>query len=232
MRIKIFLIILFLTLLASGVSAETRFYLCAYGTVEGLATGYPTFDAGWLITSDAKRISCTTLKRNTVMTTEVSPSVGTSSYLFRQYISDPLSSDYTFPGNIRGQILGACPSASKAKPALVAKVVSGDGTTIKGYLLPYTYEAAKSAEFSTTLANRYNPIAQNIVSITASKGDRVVLEVGYYSGNPSAKSASMRFGDNGSTDLPEDNTTTDQTMNPWIEFGRDIPIKNSAMIIE
>jgi hypothetical protein len=232
MRIKIILFILFFTLLANGVFAETRFYLSASGSPEGLTTGYPTWDAGWMVSSEVKRVRCTILKANTVMTTETSPATGTASYLFRQYVSDPLSSDYTFPGNVRGQILGACPSASKSKTAVAIKVVSGDGVTVKGTLLPFTFDATTAGEFPTTLTNRAIPFQTNITSITALKGDRVVIEVGYYSGNPSAKSTSMRFGDDGITDLPEDTTTTTQTLNPWIEFGRDIPIRNSSMIIE
>jgi hypothetical protein len=69
--------------------------------------------------------------------------------------------------------------------------------------------------------------------VNALYGDRVVIEIGTNSNNPSAKTSSQVFGDNGSTDLPVNQTGVDATLNPWVEFGdKDLSINQSVMIIE
>ena len=230
MKLKAIIAVVLFLLLAEGSFAITRFYMPSTGTAEVS----PTWEATWSNTTMLKRIRCTTIRFNTTMTTETSPGITTGNCLFRQYISDPFTADQTFAGWVRGQIMGlASSSAAKCDSSVAMRIVSNDGTIVRGVLLAYTSEASPANDYPTTLTNRYCPSQRNINTVNALYGDRLVIEIGTNSNNPSAKTSSQVFGDNGSTDLPVNQTDVDATQNPWIEFGDpDLKINQSIMIIE
>lgn len=75
-------------------------------------------------------------------------------------------------------------------------------------------------ELSTTLQNRTD--SATTTQVTASAGDRLVLEIGA-GGSPTASggtqghNGALRFGDSSGSDLAEDDTSTTDA-NPWLEF--------------
>jgi hypothetical protein len=230
LKLKAAIAVVLFLFMAEGSFAVTRFYMPSTGTAEVA----PTFEATWSNLTMVKRIRCTTTRFNTTMVTETSPSITTGNCLFRQYVSDPLTADQTFAGWVRGQIMGlASSSAAKCDSSFAARIVSNDGTIVRGILLAYTSEASPANDYPTTLTNRAAPSQRNINTVNALYGDRVVIEIGTNSNNPSAKTSSQVFGDNGSTDLPVNQTGVDATLNPWVEFGdKDLSINQSVMIIE
>lgn len=62
--------------------------------------------------------------------------------------------------------------------------------------------------------------ALDLTLVNALNGDRIVIELGIISVNTSTTeyTGTIRIGDNGASDLPENETETDTTMNPWLEF--------------
>jgi hypothetical protein len=99
-------------------------------------------------------------------------------------------------------------------------VYSSDGGTL---LATLRSKAVDNVELATTLTNR--TFAGTLsAGYTAIGGERLVVEFSVQ-GTPAAAggvqghNASLRWGDNGAGgDLPEDDTSTGTTLNPWLEF--------------
>lgn len=224
---KFLLIIVFILTLSNMVFAGTRFYLPSSGSVSGVS---PSFGPGWEL-NPPTRLKCVTSKINSSMST-VSRSdggnqaddvdVGT-----RQYTSDPIAAQ-TISGTVKGQIRGFMnQSSSNYSPAIIIKVYSKNGTTLRGTLLSsFSDDASSGHEFSSsTHTNRKFPDggSASLTSVDAQEGDRIVIEIGARrnASGVSGRSFELVIGDNASSLLPEDTTTT-TALNPWIEFSQTI----------
>jgi len=138
-------------------------------------------------------------------------------------VSEPLS-----PQTIASQVLKGAIQCLEAHTnnnlfiQLLVVVVSNDGQTLLGTLLAETID---NTELATTIQNRFFSFTTAAYTITAGQdGARIVVEISVQ-GTPVATSqtqghnASLRFGSSGAGgDLPEDDTSTGTTLNPWIEF--------------
>jgi len=146
--------------------------------------------------------------------------------LIGQWISEPLAAQ-TISGTVKGQMRAReSGSAADARAQVVIKVVSGDGQTVRGTLVDFS-GAALSSEFSTTMTNRKFPLAAispvTMSSVVAQAGDRLVIEIGSRRSGADPGSTEFRLGESGGSDLPEDETTT-QDQNPWMEFSSAITV--------
>jgi len=213
---------------AGHSQAITRFYLPASGAAEVS----PSFNSSWNKTSDADRIRCVTTKINTTMASKTSSeNVSTNPYDFltRQYVSDPVAGQ-TISGTVKAQIRAQeSNNAANFNRAIVIYVVSNDGATVRGTLLSIL---GGGSEYSNSaLTNRNFPASTALSSVTAQNGDRIVIEIGTDSTNTSTtnRTATHSFGDDSSTDLPEDETTKSAD-NPWVEFSGDIIFPRSTLI--
>jgi len=210
------LIIILLTLVLSSPGwAATRFYLPSSGAAEVS----PPFDAAWDDTASADRMRCVTRRLGTAMTDKtIDGAWVTYGICNRQYVSDPIAAQ-TISGTVKGQLRGYEESTNTdAYSSIVIKVVSNDGSTVRGTLLAKT---DGSNEYPTgTLTNRYTPASTAISSVVAESGDRIVIEVGWQKGWR-RRMVTQSFGDNSGTDLAENETETNAN-NPWIEFSQDI----------
>jgi len=207
----------------------TRFYLPS-----SLSTTItPAYSSEWERTADADRRGMVTFRVNSALTTKTSyENVTTAPYDFltRQYISEPLEAQ-TISGYVKGQI--RCYEDNAAMDycaAIIIKIVSSDGGTVRGTLLSY-FPASLSSEYATSLTNRYFPPNVAITSVNAQAGDRIVVEIGTRSFNvvSSGYNAYHRFGDAAAADLPEDESTTSD-YNPWIEFSANITFINDIRV--
>jgi hypothetical protein len=134
----------------------TRIYLPSTGA----AAVSPTYDAAWEKSSEANRLTCVTNKISSSFANKTSSeNVTTSPYdvLTRQYVSKPLAAQ-TISGTVKGQI--KCQESASAADfcrALVIRIVSSDGNTVRGTLLSH-FPASLTGEYSaTTPTNRYFP---------------------------------------------------------------------------
>mgnify|MGYP001058947349 CR=1 FL=1 len=202
----------------------TRFYYPGSAIPAPPAT--PAYSSAWEKTSDAARRYLSVSKLNTVSAayTEVYENVSSAPYdvLIRQYISDRLAAQ-TISGTVKGQARWyESNAAADFCVALVIKVVSGDGSTVRGTLLEY-FPSSLASEFATTATNRYTPPETALNPVQAQEGDRIVIEIGLRSFNTVTTTYYGRFytNDTSSIDLPEDETTTSDYAS-WIEFSADI----------
>jgi len=155
---------------------STRFYFTA--TAAPAIT--PAYDANWNKTANAVRRLLSRSKLTTINATSSDTETNAAAYniLNRQLISKPLVAQ-TITGTVKGQM-----RASETDPAadmchaLVVKVVSGDGLTVRGILLS-DFPAALASEFdSSGLVNRKFPASTALSSVTAQDGDYLVVELG------------------------------------------------------
>ena len=197
----------------------TRFYLPSQGD----AGAAPAFDGAWHLVGEAARRRMfvaplgSAMATATVGETEATP----VNILCRQFVSDPIQAQ-TVGGTLKGQIR-AQKTGSPSYTRLVARVVSGDGSAVRGTLLAMQ-TGPNVQSISTTMKNREIPegwaspgIA--LADVNALAGDRIALEVGLFADNTSKtlKQFLFSFGDDAASDLPEDETTT-AALNPWIEL--------------
>lgn len=199
----------------------TRFYLPSTGD----AAVSPTYSSLWEYTSEATRRELVTTKISSAMTDAgAQETVATSSIdvLIRQYVSQPLPAQ-TISGNVKGQIRAyEFVADNDLSRAVLIRVCSNDGSTIRGTLLEH-FPSSLTSEFNTSLQNRYFPPSTGLSSLAIQEGDRIVIEYGYraFNSHSSDSVGWLNFGDNSGTDLPENETATTSD-NPWIEFSIDI----------
>lgn len=203
----------------------TRFYLPSTGA----AAISPAFDASWEYTDDAdvvRRAAVKTRISSSMASVVVTRSADTSpaDVLVRQYVYGPIGAQ-TITGTAKGQIRGDESTTSyDARTQAVLRVVSSDGSTVRGVLYAGD-DGALASEFSTTLTNRkIVPRAPvTLTDVAAQDGDYLVIEVGYrtHGGGSTSRSGTLSFGDNSATDLAENETTTTAN-NPWVEFSFNI----------
>jgi hypothetical protein len=204
----------------------TRFYLPA----TGIAPISPAFDGSWEATGAPTRRPLETQKVHLSPQTEVgvAEAVNNTAYdvAVAQFISAPLNGNQTISGNIKGIIRAReSNAAADMRAQMVIRVLSGDGSTVRGTLIA-SDGAALGNEFTSggTARNCKYPkgwtgTGQTPTSVNALDGDRIVIEVGYRSHEASATSrtGTLVFGDAEASDAAENETDTTDS-NPWVEF--------------
>jgi hypothetical protein len=200
----------------------TRIYLPSTGS----ADISPAYDAGWEDTTIASRLTAVTSTIASAMATVTFDDANTANrdILFRQYVLEwPLAAQTIIAQTVKCQIRGSTPSPANNLMSMryLVKVVSSDGSTVRGVLVgsagtPRTFDA-----LPTNLTNRSDSTTST--SLAVLDGDRLVIEIGT-GGDPGlsgAHDSSLGFGDSAVSDLPEDITTT-TALNPWVEFADDL----------
>lgn len=114
-------------------------------------------------------------------------------------------------------------SSGYCKGNAVLKVVSNDGTTVRGTLIS-RLGPSHTVAFNTSNSFRSitNPEWEGTITVTsvaASEDDRLVFEVGGYNQNSSTDDVSFSFGDDAGTDLDFSNSDTGAD-NPWMELSQ------------
>jgi len=207
-----------------------RFYFEDDATAKGHSLSppvSPAFAAAWGSTASAVRRWLTgqgqTFDSPMATKSVAETSAAATDVLIGQFVSAPLIAQ-TLSGSIRGQISASEDAAdADMRTAMVVKVVSNDGLTVRGTLLAIDDASALSSEFATSFTNRKLPLAATapatLTPVTLLDGDRLVVELGYRSHNvlTASKTGSFRTGTATAADLTEDETSTLDNR-PWIEF--------------
>jgi hypothetical protein len=198
----------------------TRFYLPSTGTPDIS----PAYAATWAQTTNAARINLVTTRINSAMTNQAGVTglaAANQNELLRQFISAALAAQ-TLTGTLKGQIRMFATTAATWYPVIrVAKVSSG-GTVTEILAATRSTDGAWTA--STSIRNqRFEQGTDDFVldlpaSTTIDADDRLIVEIGFWDTSANTgRTATMNFGDDSVTDLPEDESTT-AANNPWVEF--------------
>jgi hypothetical protein len=192
----------------------------------------PALDASWENSS--------TLQRRTVSpdpadydfgTTNLSSASGVANEdtALYQFIYGPLAAQ-TISGTLKGQFFAREASgASDARGQMVARVLSSDGSTVRGTLYG-SDTGALSSEFVVTTngseaTNRKIPRggAAAVSSVAAQAGDYLVVEVGFRNHGTNASVARVSLGaDPATADAPEDETSLVGGYRSWFEFSHNV----------
>lgn len=199
----------------------TRFYLPASGT-SPLAS--QAVDSTWEgSASTFFRAPLGTSKTNTALTNfaAVFGSTATRQDCWAQWASEPLSRCHRFTtaDTISMVVRGLEDNAAvDGHLAYVVRVVSGDGSVVRGTLATYM---ATSTELTTSALTRIHNARAFAGSVIAFAGDRIVVEIGSHGVTPSTSyNLTWRFGDpTGTSDFAlTAGLTTD--LCPWVEFSQ------------
>jgi hypothetical protein len=196
----------------------TRLYLDATGAAAPIS---PAPDAGWEDVSILARALATTSKGGEAMSdVAFSDSDATNKdVLFRQYVSPPLAPGQALSArSYKAQV--RCRETSPANQMFMRasfRIIAGDGATVNKVLGSMIGSAAES--YDVSLRNLQLAVTVPVYSYTTVAGDRIVVEIGL-GGDPNSgftHSATMRLGSSPATDLPENNTETNDWA-PWAQL--------------
>jgi hypothetical protein len=178
----------------------------------------PAYDAGWEATGDAiRRLLARADEWSAVAsgTQIIAPNgVANRDYLFWQGVSSPIAAQ-TISGTLTGLIVvREDATGNDARAQVVAKVVSADGSTVRGTLIAMD-AGALANEFSSSFAAREFPrsTATTISSVAAQAGDRIVIEVGFRAHGTGV--GDTRMGHNVAPDLT---AVGEAGARGWVEF--------------
>jgi hypothetical protein len=151
--------------------------------------------------------------------------------LKQQWVSDPILAQTISAQTVSAQMRAReDDSENSLFLAVGIRVVSNDGSTVRGTVLAVTRGGTQLAVHASTLTNRQ--VSATSTSVTAQDGDRIVIEIGA-GGDPTVSTThnfALRIGDNAASDLATGNSgTTDN--NPWVEFANTITFDPGSQVI-
>lgn len=157
------------------------------------------------------------------LTTDFPNDPANETILLVQYISAPIEAGL-ISGTAKGQM-----RFSQDDPAndlhdrvtISLKVVSMDGQTVRGHLLPIgVYGTTNAYAAAATPTNRFLANGDSLTPVSAQAGDRLVLEIGSQASTQPQSSGAfvcLYCGDDQASDLPENETET-ANRTPWFEI--------------
>jgi hypothetical protein len=200
----------------------TRFYFPSSATPAPAVS--PTFSAEWEHQAGVRRIMRATKGTQALATQGYSPDgadhLVDQDALGIQFITDEILAAQTIAAQTVTLTVQALEGNAGNNLFLTWKLFVVDGTTgaIKETLLAIRRDAT---ELATSLTSRTD--AATTTSATVEEGDRIVLEVGFgglptAAGGVQGHNGSMRWGEDGASDLLANDSQTGTTLNPWLEF--------------
>lgn len=199
-----------------------------YPAATSAAQVSPTFDAGWVSTTGAvrRRLALTKASATETRATVTVTSGANNETLGFQCVSDPLDGAQTITGTVtimtRGRELATTDNVDRRARGI--RVVSGDGSTVRGTLLTQGFNASDTAELGTSVTGYRAANATSLSSVSAQDGDRIVVELGYgMSSTGTTPQFDMVVGGNGTDCANADGTSTGTV--PWVEFSQDLTFK-------
>lgn len=204
----------------------TRLYLPASGSPPLAALAV---NSNWELTNSLVRLPCFTAKQNTALATDARtwPATTTQQWCWRQYQSETLAAGYSWTtADTVSMVIGKCgePSARTADThlAYVVRVVSGDGSVIRGVIGLYHATSFEFPNVASAATRIHSARVNGATSFSSQAGDRIIIEIGLHGVTPAAVQVQMRFGDPSATgDFARTaGLTTD--LDPWVELSRTV----------
>ena len=212
----------------------TRFYLPISGTppLSSLAV-----NANWELSNNLVRLPCFTTKQNTALTQASATWAAalTQQWCWRQWQSEPMVAAYNWTtSDTVSMVIKVAEAVSQVDShlAYVIRVVSGDGSVIRGVIGLYH---ATSSEYPTslaTIATRIHSARVNgATNFSSQIGDRIIIEIGHHGVTPSLNLVYHNYGDPSATEdyALTAGLTTD--LCPWVELSRTVSF-GSAIVEE
>jgi hypothetical protein len=203
----------------------TRLYLPISGTPP---LGSLAVNSNWELTNSLSRLPCYTTKQNTALTTYTYTWAAalTQQWCWRQYQSDTLKYAYDWTtADTVSMVIGKCGEAASgtdSQLAYVVRVVSGDGSTIRGVIGLFHATSSEFPLIASAATRIHAARTGGATNFSSQAGDRIIIEIGLHGVTPTLTNAQMRFGDPSATaDFAlTEGLTTDLV--PWVELSRTV----------
>jgi hypothetical protein len=208
----------------------TRFYLPSSGTSPlnslAVSTQWEHSGANFFRAPTFQDITGSTLtdKTNTF------PDTTTDQMCFGQWTSAPLAADFLFLTShtismvVRGVEANI---AANAHLAYTVRVVSNDGSTVRGSIAQYH---ATSTELTASVLTRIHSARVLNTQVQAYRGDRIVIELGSHGVTPSTSySHTWRFGDPAATAAFALTAGLTTDLLPWVELSPTLSFQSAGV---
>ena len=192
-------------------------------------------NSNWELSTGLVRLPCFISKQNTALTNSIRTwaSATTQQWCWWQFQSDTLMYTYNWTTSDTFSMVIRCLEVNLACDshlAYVVRVVSGDGSVIRGVIGLYH---ATSTEFATSAATRIHSARVNgATTFSSQAGDRIIVEIGLHGVTPStAYSNTIRIGDPSATGdfALTAGLTTD--LCPWVRLSRDVVFGTPPIVL-
>jgi len=203
----------------------TRLYLPSSGTppLSSLAV-----NTNWELTNGLVRLPCFTSKQNTALaTTQMTwPATVTQQWCWWQFQSDVLQAAYNWTtADTVSMVIGKCAETTTSGDthlAYVVRVVSGDGSVIRGVIGLYHATSTEFPLMASAATRIHSARTNGATAFSSQAGDRIIIEIGLHGVTPAAELTQMRIGDPSTTGdfALTAGLTTD--LCPWVELSRDV----------
>lgn len=208
----------------------TRIYLPS----SGAAAVSPAFGGGWGTTTNAvRRAGVTTRISSAMVTLDGVGNAALDDQLLAQYVIGPCASQ-TLTGSIKGAMRMISTTAGNGCLAVrVATCDSAGANVLEALANAKTSDTSVPPATDAALTNRRleqgaSDHVLELASTAVPAGGYIFIELGYQDNTTNAgRFASISFGDNSASDLPEDETTTTAD-NAWVELTHDITFAGAA----
>jgi len=202
----------------------TRFYLPSSGTppLSSLAV-----NTNWELTNGLVRLPCFITKQNTALaTTQMTwPATITQQWCWWQFQSGTLAAAYDWTvSEVVSMVIGKCAETTTGGDshlAYVVRVVSGDGSVIRGNIGFY-HSTSTEFPLMASAATRIHQRTSGATAFSSQIGDRIIIEIGLHGVTPLAQLIQIRIGDpNATGDFAiTEGLTTD--LCPWVELVKNV----------
>jgi len=210
----------------------TTFFLPSSGTPP---LGSLAVNTNWELTNGLVRLPCFTTKINSALTTSARtwPATSTQQWCWFQFQSDILSAAYNWTtADTVSMVIGKCgePSALTADThlAYVVRVVSGDGTSIRGVIGLYHATSTEFPDVASAATRIHSARTGGATNFSSQIGDRIIIEIGVHGVTPAAVQVQMRVGDPSATGdfALTAGLTTD--LCPWVRLSQTVTFGRSV----
>src|SRR3990167_886221 len=203
----------------------TRLYLPASGTPPLSSLGV---NANWELATSLTRLPSFTIKKDTALTNtnRTWPQTLTQQWCWYQFQSVPLIAAYSWTtSDTVSMVVGKCAETTNngdSHLAYVVRVVSGDGTVIRGVIGLFHATSNEYPLLASAATRIHDARTNGATNFSSEVGDRIIVEIGLHGFTPAAESIQMRIGDPSATAdfaLTADLTTD---LCPWVELSRTV----------
>lgn len=203
----------------------TRLYLPSSGTPPLASLPINT---NWELSTGLVRLPCFTTKQNTVLATSTRtwPATATQQWAWWQFQSDILKYAYNWTtADAISMVIGKCGEAATGTDthlAYIIRIVSGDGTTIRGVIGLYHATSTEYPLVASAATCIHSARVDGATNFSSQVGDRIIIEIGVHGVTPTATNVQMRIGDPtvGNDFALTAGLTTD--LRPWVELSRTV----------
>jgi hypothetical protein len=213
----------------------TRLYLPATGTPPLVALAV---DTNWELTNNLVRLPTKTARSDTALATVTWtwPAALTQQWCWWQFQSFHLAAAYSWLAtDTVSMVVGKCAETSNsgnAHLAYVVRVVSGDGSVIRGVIGLYHATSTEFPLIASAATRIHNARTNGATAFSSQVGDRIIVEIGLHGVSPALEAIQMRKGDPIASPPADFALTAGLTTDlvSWVELSRTVAFGQTVAV--